>query len=126
VEPKLAPSIGVVEDPALGCSGPLYVKGGIRIESENGLPYEVRNRVTPVSLRGLVEQAVLQRHSREQKVQGRARRVRASQVSHLPVQRTKCPGGGAMTLCIANAHIFARLAELANFENCSLHPGRNH
>ncbi len=46
VEPKLAPSIGVVEDPALGCSGPLYVKGGIRVESENGTPYERRNRVT--------------------------------------------------------------------------------
>ena len=46
IEPKLKPSIGVVEDPALGCSGPLYVQGGIRIESEDGTPYEVRNRVT--------------------------------------------------------------------------------
>lgn len=39
-------SIGVVEDPALGCSGPLWVRGGIRIESEDGTPYERRNRVT--------------------------------------------------------------------------------
>jgi CDGSH-type Zn-finger protein len=46
IEHKLPPSIGVVEDPALGCSGPLWVRGGIRIESENGIPYEVRNRVT--------------------------------------------------------------------------------
>ncbi len=46
LEPDLPPSIGVVEDPALGCSGPLWVRGRIRIESENGVPYEVRNRVT--------------------------------------------------------------------------------
>jgi CDGSH-type Zn-finger protein len=46
IEDKLPPSIGVVEDPALGCSGPLWVRGGIRIESENGTPYEERNRVT--------------------------------------------------------------------------------
>jgi CDGSH-type Zn-finger protein len=45
IEPKLPESIGVVEDPALGCSGPLWVRGGIRIESEKGVPYEVRNRV---------------------------------------------------------------------------------
>ena len=29
IEQKLPPSIGVVEDPALGCSGPLWVRGGI-------------------------------------------------------------------------------------------------
>jgi CDGSH-type Zn-finger protein len=45
IEPKLKPSIGLVEDPALGCSGPLYVQGGIRVESEDGTPYEIRNRV---------------------------------------------------------------------------------
>ena len=45
-EPSLSPSIGVVEDPALKCSGPLWVRGGIRIESANGVPYERRNRVT--------------------------------------------------------------------------------
>ncbi len=45
-EPELPPSIGVVEDPALGGSGPLWVRGGVRVESENGVPYEVRNRVT--------------------------------------------------------------------------------
>jgi CDGSH-type Zn-finger protein len=45
LEEELPQSIGVVEDPALGCSGPLWVRGGIRIESENGNPYETRNRV---------------------------------------------------------------------------------
>lgn len=45
LEPKLPKSIGVIEDPALGCSGPLRVSGGIRVESENGVPYETRNRV---------------------------------------------------------------------------------
>ena len=45
IEEKLPPSIGVVEDPALGCSGPLWVQGGVTIESENGVPYETRNRV---------------------------------------------------------------------------------
>ena len=46
IEEELPPSIGVIEDPALGCSGPLWVRGGIRIETEDGKPYEVRNRVT--------------------------------------------------------------------------------
>jgi CDGSH-type Zn-finger protein len=46
IEHPLPPSIGVVEDPALGCSGPLWVRGGITVESEDGKAYEVRNRVT--------------------------------------------------------------------------------
>jgi CDGSH-type Zn-finger protein len=46
IEHELPPSIGVVEDPALGCSGPLWVRGGITVESHDGKPYEVRNRVT--------------------------------------------------------------------------------
>ncbi|HEX6561390.1 MAG TPA: CDGSH iron-sulfur domain-containing protein [Nitrososphaera sp.] len=46
IEHKLTPSIGVVEDPALGCSGPLWIRGGIPIESPDGKRYEVRNRVT--------------------------------------------------------------------------------
>jgi CDGSH-type Zn-finger protein len=46
VEPELPPSIGVVEDPAMKCSGPLWVRGGLPIESANGTPYEARNRVT--------------------------------------------------------------------------------
>jgi CDGSH-type Zn-finger protein len=46
VENHLDPAIGVVEDPALGVSGPLWIQGGIPIESADGTPYEVRNRVT--------------------------------------------------------------------------------
>jgi CDGSH-type Zn-finger protein len=46
IEEKLQPSIGVVEDPALGCSGPLWVQGGITIESADGTPYEARSKVT--------------------------------------------------------------------------------
>ena len=46
IEEPLPPSIGVVEDPALGCSGPLWVRGGIAIESADGTRYETRNRVT--------------------------------------------------------------------------------
>jgi CDGSH-type Zn-finger protein len=45
IEQNLPPSIGVVEDPALGCSGPLWVRGGMVVESADGTPYEVRNRV---------------------------------------------------------------------------------
>ena len=45
IEPRLKPGISVVEDPAMGCSGPLYVQGGVAVESEDGTPYEIRNRV---------------------------------------------------------------------------------
>jgi CDGSH-type Zn-finger protein len=45
-EPVFEPSIGVVEDPAEHVSGPLWVRGGIPVVSEDGTPYEVRNRVT--------------------------------------------------------------------------------
>jgi CDGSH-type Zn-finger protein len=46
IEEELPPSIGVVQDPALGVSGPLWVRGGIAIESADGRRYEPRNRVT--------------------------------------------------------------------------------
>jgi CDGSH-type Zn-finger protein len=46
-EPEFEPSIAVVEDPALGVSGPLWVRGGIPIASAaDGHVYEGRNRVT--------------------------------------------------------------------------------
>jgi len=45
-EPELPVSIGLIEDPAQGCSGPLWVRGGIQIESADGFKYEIRNRVT--------------------------------------------------------------------------------
>src|SRR5258708_35234139 len=43
IEEPREPAIGVVEDPALGCSGPLWVQGGIVIESYDGRRYEKRN-----------------------------------------------------------------------------------
>jgi CDGSH-type Zn-finger protein len=46
LEQVFEPSIGVVEDPVKGCSGPLWVRGGIRIESADGVQYEARNRAT--------------------------------------------------------------------------------
>jgi len=46
LEEPLETAIGIVEDPALGCSGPLWVQGGIPIESASGTLYETRNRVT--------------------------------------------------------------------------------
>jgi CDGSH-type Zn-finger protein len=45
-EPTFEPSIGVIEDPQEGVSGPLWVRGGIPVVSADGTPYEVRNRVT--------------------------------------------------------------------------------
>ena len=46
IEEALPPSIGLVEDPVLWCSGPLWVRGSIRVESANGKQFERRNRVT--------------------------------------------------------------------------------
>lgn len=39
------PSLGLIQDPAIDCSGPLWVRGGIRIKSADGQMYEIRNRV---------------------------------------------------------------------------------
>lgn len=46
IEEKLEPSIVLIEDPNMECSGPIWVRGGIVIESADGGEYEVRNRVT--------------------------------------------------------------------------------
>ena len=46
IEKKLEPSIVLIEDPKMECSGPIWVRGGITIESADGHEYEVRNRVT--------------------------------------------------------------------------------
>ncbi len=45
IEPNLPKSIGVVEDPGMHCAGPLWVRGGIPVESHDGFAYETRNRV---------------------------------------------------------------------------------
>ncbi len=46
IEPKVEPSISLVEDPKNKVSGPIWLKGGVPIESSNGRRYEVRNLVT--------------------------------------------------------------------------------
>lgn len=46
IEPKLKKSIILLQDPSKKCSGPLWVRGEILIEDENGTKYPIRNRVT--------------------------------------------------------------------------------
>jgi CDGSH-type Zn-finger protein len=46
IEPAFEPSVGVVVDPQSGGMGPLWVRGGIPVESAAGERYEIRNRVT--------------------------------------------------------------------------------
>lgn len=46
IEPFLEKEIGVIQDTPQECRGPLWVKGGIPIESTTGESFEVRNRVT--------------------------------------------------------------------------------
>ncbi len=45
-EPEYEPSIVLVEDPQLGVSGPIFVRGGVEVVDSAGQPYEIRNRVT--------------------------------------------------------------------------------
>lgn len=44
-EPAYGPSLGLIEDIAIGSSGGLWVRGGIKIEREDGHALEIRNRV---------------------------------------------------------------------------------
>lgn len=46
IEPKFAKSISLTEEDRTKVLGPIWVKGGIPIESFNGTKYEIRNRVT--------------------------------------------------------------------------------
>lgn len=46
LEETLPPSIGLIEDPHLKISGPLWVRGGIRVESAGGKSYEIRMKQT--------------------------------------------------------------------------------
>src|SRR5258708_7428699 len=45
-ETEFEPSLGLVQDPVAEVSGPLWLRGGIAIESADGEAYEIRNRVT--------------------------------------------------------------------------------
>jgi CDGSH-type Zn-finger protein len=46
IEPNLPKEISILEDPAAEVHGPIWVKGGITVEDENGKTYPERNRVT--------------------------------------------------------------------------------
>lgn len=46
VEPAFQPSIALIEDPAKGCAGPIWLRGGVQVVAADGFEYEVRNRVT--------------------------------------------------------------------------------
>lgn len=46
IEPDLEPSLGLVEDPHKNAQGPIWVQGGIPVESADGDKYDIRNRVT--------------------------------------------------------------------------------
>lgn len=41
---RFAPSLGLIEDPAIGSSSGLWVRGGIPVRREDGRTYEIRNR----------------------------------------------------------------------------------
>lgn len=45
-EPKMELSIGLIEDPQIECSGPIWVRGGIPTLSADGKIYQIRNRAT--------------------------------------------------------------------------------
>ena len=46
IEPSLEKSIGLIEDPGKGVSGPLWIRGEISLYSSQCTLYEVRNRMT--------------------------------------------------------------------------------
>jgi len=46
IEPEYKKEISLLEDPANDCMGPLWVKGNIPIEDQDGNTLEIRNRVT--------------------------------------------------------------------------------
>lgn len=46
IEPEFKPSISITEEPQNKLSGPLWLKGGIELESADGTNYESRNRMT--------------------------------------------------------------------------------
>ena len=47
LEPRqMEVEIGLIEDPDINCSGPIYLKGGIPVRHEDGKYYEVRFRQT--------------------------------------------------------------------------------
>lgn len=46
IEPKFEKSIGLIEDPQAEVSGPIWIKGGVKLESADGKVYKTGNRCT--------------------------------------------------------------------------------
>jgi CDGSH-type Zn-finger protein len=46
IEQDSSVSIGLIEDPIEGCSGPIWLRGGVSLASADGYQYEMRNNVT--------------------------------------------------------------------------------
>jgi CDGSH-type Zn-finger protein len=46
IEPRFEPLIALIEGPKRGAMGPIWVRGGVPVESAEGEAYEIRNRVT--------------------------------------------------------------------------------
>ena len=46
IEPELPQEISILEDAAAEAHGPIWIKGGIPVEDENGEVYPIRNRMT--------------------------------------------------------------------------------
>ncbi len=46
MEPNYMPSLGLIEDPKIQASGPIFLRGGIPVFREDGVAYQPRNRVT--------------------------------------------------------------------------------
>jgi CDGSH-type Zn-finger protein len=46
IEPHAPLAIGLIEDPVEGCSGPIWLRGGVALISADGRQYEVRNNMT--------------------------------------------------------------------------------
>jgi CDGSH-type Zn-finger protein len=46
MEPIFEPSIIIIEDPSIGVHGPIWVRGGIPLESANAVRYATQNRMT--------------------------------------------------------------------------------
>lgn len=70
---RFEPSLGLIEDVAIGASSGLWVRGGIPVSRESGETYEIRNRVV-LCARRVAQQALLRRHARLDPVQRPARR----------------------------------------------------
>jgi CDGSH-type Zn-finger protein len=46
IEQHLSPTIGLIEDPAQDCSGPIWLRGAIELTAADGHHYERRNNMT--------------------------------------------------------------------------------